>query len=1174
MNTSALKQFATCAREELLQKVKAKAMKVGITEETIEDTDLESSDAAFVKGRQLSKTEQNQRRQLIARIRQAGYVQVMEEVAYTWFNRFTALRYMEVNDYLPTRVRVLSSTDSGRTEPDMMREALSLDLDIDKERVYDMKLNNDAEGLFKYLIIKHCNALNRTMPFMFEAIDDYTELLFPEGLLAQDSFIRAMTDDGVIPEADWENVEIIGWLYQFYNADEKERVMRQKRKYTAEELPFVTQLFTPKWIVRYMVQNALGRYWLESHPEHRELLENWEFYLESPDRESDIAEKLAPYINKELNVEDIKCFDPAMGSGHILVYMFDVLFEIYRKCGYTEREIPRLIIENNLYGLDIDDRAYQLACFSVVMKALAYNRRFLRSIERHGLTLNLAAIQETNPLSDADIAYIAGEEQGPTFDKTKAFIAQFRDAKTLGALIKVDTFDEAFLQQRLQEIENSPPRDLFESEKRERTLGLFESLLKQARLMTQKYDVLVTNPPYAGRRYLNKTATDFLDEHYADTKADLFSAFMAYSFYATKERGQIGLMTPFVWMFIATYEKLREHIIRHKHISSLVQLEYSGFDGATVPICTFTLRNRSVALPGEYVGLSDFRGPQNQPIKTLEAAEDPTVPYRYTVDQENFNKIPGRPIAYWASQEVVCLYNSEKRIHAYSPPRVGLFTCNNARFLRFWHEVSFQKMGIRMQSIEEATESRLTWFPYNKGGKFRKWYGNNEYVVNFSRGGAEISEYRHSRGQSRALPGSEFYFKEGITWSFISSAKFGVRYTSPGFIFDIAGSSLFPREQHLHYFNAFLSSKLAFELLKIQNPTLNFQASNIGNLPIIIDEQAKRRVEALSKENIAIAKKEWDAYETSWDFRRHPLLEHRADDAPTIEAAFHAWERVAEARFNRLKANEEELNRIFIDIYGLQDELTPEVAEEDVTVRKAELEREIKSFISYAVGCMFGRYSLDEEGLIYAGGVFDPSRYAAFPAEENNILPILPGAYFADDIVSRFVDFVQVTFSGETLEENLNFIAEVLKRRKTETAREAIRRYFLNTFFRDHVQTYKRRPIYWLFTSGKEKAFNCLIYMHRYDESTLARMRTDYLHPYQSRLDTERQDLLQVIEASSSRRDVSNARKELQALDRKIEELKRYDERLHHMADRQIAIDLDDGVKVNYEKFGKLVAKL
>lgn len=1165
MNKSALKKFATEARKELLERVELQARKIGITAESIQKANVESSDAVFIDGRQLSDVERRQRNKLIARINEIGFNRVMEETAYTWFNRFIALRFMEVNDYLPTKVRVLSSLNDDSAEPDMMKEALSLNLDLDKEYVYELKMNNKTDELFKYLIKMHCNDLNRYMPFMFETLEDYKEILFPEGLLGTDSFVRQMTNTDVIAENDWENVEIIGWLYQYYISEENERVIKAKKRYKAEELPFATQLFTPEWIVRYMVQNALGRYWVESHPEHRDLIRNWEFYLENPNPDSDFNEKLAPYINKELNVEDIKCFDPAMGSGHILVYMFDVLFEIYSKCGYMEREIPRLIIEKNLYGLDIDDRAYQLASFSIVMKALQYNRRFLRSIERDGLTMNLASIQETNILSEEEVTFLAGASSGESYEKMKAFIDQFNHAKAIGSLIKLGEYDKHFLQNRLKAIEELSG-DLFELEMKERILSLFENLIKQASLMSMKYDIFITNPPYAGSKYVTTEVSLYLKKKYTDVSSDLFSAFMEYSFHATKVNGQIGMITPYVWMFLSSYERLRKVIVEKTSISSFVQLEYNGFEAAMVPVCIFTMRNYPIDTTGEFIKLSEFKGVNMQSVKTLEAVKNSNSPYRFSFLTKNFGMIPGNTIAYWISDRFTEVFTKGETLANLGEARSGLQTGNNNRFLRFWHEVNHNNIGFGLESTAQAKESGLKWFPQVKGGSYRKWYGNYDYIVNYQNDGFEIRNYEGTG----IIKSPHLYFKEGITWSHTTTISLGCRILPKGFIFNVEAPSVFNVEDRLLLLGL-LNTNLINNIFAVFNESFHYLVGDMNKLPILLPESdsVRSHVQSLVRENITISKQDWDSFETSWDFKRHPLI-----TGENLELAFMKWKEDCDERFDKLKSNEEELNRIFIEIYGLQDELTPEVADEEVSLREADVERDIKSFIFYAIGCSFGRYSLDKEGLIYAGGEFDASLYQTFPADEDNILPILPGAYFEDDIVTSFIDFVRVTFSEETLEENLNFIADAIGRKANETAREALRRYFLNDFYKDHVQVYKKRPIYWLFTSGKEKAFNCLIYMHRYDKTTLSRIRTDYLHEVQIRMDVEKKELLDIIEGDFTAKEISNAKKELKALDKKIDELKAYDELLHHMADMQIEIDLDDGVKVNYEKFKGLVAKI
>jgi type II restriction/modification system DNA methylase subunit YeeA len=1168
MNKSALKTFATNARKELLKKVEAKAMKIGITEANIKKADIESSDAIFIDGKQLSKVEKTQRDKLITRIKQIGFKQVLEEVAYTWFNRFTALRYMEVNEYLPTDVRVLSSTNANSAEPDMINEAVFLELDIDKEYVYDLKLNNKTDELFKYLIIKHCNDLNRYLPFMFETIDDYTEILFPEGLLAKDSVIRQMTDTEIIPEDNWNKVEVIGWLYQYYISDEKDRVIQAKKKYKKEEIPFATQLFTPDWIVRYLVQNSLGRYWVESHPEHRDLLENWEFYLENPNPERDFEEKIAPYINKELKVEDIKCFDPAMGSGHILVYMFDVLFEIYSKCGYTDREIPRLIIENNLFGLDIDDRAYQLACFSVVMKASEYNNRFFRSIEREGLTLNLASIQETNILSEEDIVFMSGESVGENFDKMKLFLEQFKNAKVVGSLIKVEPLDKEFIDKKISEIKDNPYENLFDFEMKDRSLRVLRKILHQATIMSTKFDVFITNPPYAGNKYITTEASSYLMKNYTDVKSDLYSAFIEYSFHVTKSNGQIGLITPFGWMFISSFEQIRKKIVENKNISSLIQLEYNGFEAAMVPVCLFTMRNYKVNLKGEYLKLTDFKGIENQPIKTLEAVKNSNVNYRYSFDQNNFSDIPGTPIAFWVSEGFLKSFSDAPSLETFCTPRQGFYSGDNNRFLRFWFEVESTKFTLKNKDSKK-------WYPYNKGGEYRKWYGNNLFVVDWVDDGYEIKNLKDSKGKLKSRPQNiEHMLVSGITWGLISSGKASFRFFEEGFLSGHKGPFITFNElpeNMLYWTLGILNSKIVEEFLKILSPTIGFEVGHIKKVPLPISDNNIKNVTRLVKQNISLMKADWDLYELSWDFVKSPFMQ---SEQKVLKNAYYEYSKKISSVKECVERNEVKINEYLKSSYSLESQLDISVDDVDVNIRIDTADAAIKSFISYFVGNSFGRYSIDQEGLIYAGGDFDHSLYLTFPVNQENILPILPGAYFENDIVSMFVDFVKVTFGEETITENLDFVVDALGRKKGETARDTLHRYFLNDFYKDHVQTYKKRPIYWLFTSGKEKAFNCLIYIHRYDKTTLSRIRTDYLHEYQIRLDAEKKDLLRIIEGDYSTKEISNAKKELKILDKKIEELKEYDEQLHHMADRQIEIDLDDGVVVNYEKLKGLVAKI
>ena len=877
-----------------------------------------------------------------------------------------------------------------------------------------------------------------------------------------------------------------------------------------------------------------------------------------------------------MKVEEIKCFDPAMGSGHILVYMFDVLYEIYSKSGYMEREIPRLIIENNLYGLDIDDRAYQLASFSVVMKALEYNKRFLRSIEKEGLILNLASIQETNSFIQEDVEFIAGNID--ILEETENFLKQFQHAKTIGSLIKVTDGDTRNLEKRMQSIQTTVSTDLFEFEKREKVLSLLPKIIKQAKIMSLNFDVLVTNPPYMGSGSMNKELADYLKKHYPDSKADLFAAFMEVDHYLVSN-GFVAIINQQAWMFLSSYEKLRKKIIKNKFIDSMLHLGPRAFEeigGEVVQSTTFVLRNNPLQnTKGIFMRLIDEKTAEGKKEKAKEASSTSNVPNYYLFNQEDFNKIPGNPIAYWISHAMLEVFKSNPTLSEIAEPRLGMATADNSKFLRFWHEVSIRNIEFMASNRKVAIESGGRWFPYNKGGGYRKWYGNNDYIVDWEEDGKRIRDFKDENGKVRSHNYNlDYIFKPGITWSALSSGSFSSRFFSKGFLFDNSGSSLFTSDiNNLYKIQGFLSSKIVQFIFPLINPTLNYQPGTIGLLPIIetsnsdIDEIIIETV----KENILIAKEDWDTYETSWDFKKDPLISYPYSQ---MRLAFSSWQEYKEDQFKLIKSNEEKINSIFIKLYRLEEDFNAEIEEKDIAIRKAELENDIKSYISYFIGCAFGRYSLDKEGLIFAGGAFDSSSYRKFLIDEDNILPILFSAYFEDDIVTKIIEFIRVTFGAETLEENLTFVAEAIGRKKNETPRESIRRYLLNDFYKDHVQVYKKRPIYWLFTSGKEKAFNCLIYMHRYDKTTLSRIRTDYLHEVQTRMDSEKKDLLNIIDGDTSAKEISNAKKELKSLDKKIDELKAYDEKLHHMADMQIEIDLDDGVAVNYAKFEGLVAKI
>lgn len=1188
MNQGKLKTFAVEARRELLEKVALQARKIGVTEDSIKDASVESSDALIINGQHLSKAERIQRNKLIRRIKETSFEQVIEEAAYTWFNRFVALRFMEVNDYLPTRVRVLSSLDGGN-EPDMMKEALSLGLDIDTEKVYEMKLNNQDDELFKYLIIAHCNDLNDYLPFMFGTIEDYTEILFPEGLLNTDSFVRIMTNTQVFPEDDWYEVEIIGWIYQFYISEEKDRVFSKKGKYEAEDIPAATQLFTPDWIVKYLVQNSVGRKWLESHPEHSELSKNWKYYINHEDDE--YQEKISNFVDENLKIEELKVLDPAMGSGHILVYAFDLLYEIYIENGYTRNEIPRLILENNLYGLEIDDRAYQLASFSLVMKALQYDNRFLIKIQRRKLDMNIAAIQETNNIPENTIQVLSGEDSGSVFDSVERFFNQYKNAKTYGSLIKVDIDDTSIIEERVNEITLQPLDNILITEEVNYITNEVNKLVKQNEILSSKYDVLVMNPPYMSSSSMNDVLKKFVNKEYPRSKSDMFATFMELD-HLLNDSALYAAINMHSWMFLSSFENLRNHIISSKQIDSMLHLGTRAFQeigGEVVQTVAFVLRNYQIKdFSGIYIRLVDFNNSILKSEKTLQAVGNPEATYRYSFNQSKFKKFPGSPVTYWATEKVAEVFNNSS-IGSEFPVKKGSDTGNNDLYLRHWYEVNFEDVGLYLKRGEETIEKNKKWVPYDKGGDFRKWYGNNSILIFWENDG-EILKNTKANLRSKHL-----FFKDHITWNALTSSVTSARYSDYGALFDSAGSSMFPKKVYLYL--AFMNSIVVSKFLEYLNPTLNYGAGTVSKLPVVVlNNPSEEKVEKMALENVELSMKDWSCIEISWNFKGSPLIRSH-EGTCLIAENFNYWTKVVEERFNKLKDNEEVLNQIFIDMYGLQDELTPEVSNRDITMTKIYNDAKdipadvkgnqyiltkkdvIQQFISYAVGCMFGRYSLDEEGLVYAGGEFDASRYETYGVVEDNIIPITSDVYLEDDLVNRFIEFVETVYGKETLEENLNFIAEALGQKKNETARDTIHSYFLKDFFKDHAKMYSvtgrgRRPIYWKFTSGKENAFNCFIYMHRYDKTTISRIRTEYLHDVQQRLETRIVDLDQIMNSDASTTELNKARKEMKTVEKQLAELVTYDEELRHMADQQIEIDLDDGFNVNYPKFRGLVEKV
>lgn len=1172
MNKTAIKNFAVRARNRLKEDITQKSYELGITKDEIKD--IETFEGGFkIKGLENSRTykkyELKQRERLISSIKDRGFEQVVEEVAYTWFNRFIALRFMEVNEYLPTGIRVLSSIEEGKTEPDIIKEALNVDLDIDHDIVYKIIDNNDTEDLYKYLFIKQCNQLGQIMPMVFEEISDYTELLLPDNLLAEGSVIRDLVES--VDEEDYKDqVEIIGWMYQYYISEKKDEVfadLKKNVKITKENIPAATQLFTPKWIVKYMVENSLGRLWLESHPDE-ELQAQWKYYLEEAEQDPEVQKQLDELKNSNLNPKDIKVLDPAMGSGHILVYAFDVLYDIYLKANYSEREIPQLILENNIYGLDIDDRAGQLAAFALMMKARSKNRR----IFRNKIELNICSIQESNGIPKEAIEFLVSPkdtalEEHLHKEEVEYLVEVFHDAKEYGSILDVKKIDFNAIEKRLEEIRNGETLDLYELQYRDVILEKLPPLIKQGRIMSQKYDVVCTNPPYMGN--MPTKMLDYVVDRYEDSKYDLYSVFMEKSYELVRNHGYVALITQHSWMFISSFINLRVKVLRNRllNILHLGSRAFESIGGEVVQTVAFIFIKQNI---NDYLSqakrLVEY-GSQNQKENMFFYGSNNNYSFR----KEDFYKLSGVPIAYWLSHKYYDAFDKAYTIDQYALRKAGIVTGDDKYFLKIWFEVKYDEINFQPKDSESYSKYHIM----SKGGSHRRFYGNYEYVIRLN----DLWD-TNKTNKSVRRGDKDYYFKEAIGWSQVGNTQKSFRMINNSVCGTATPTIYIDSEKLYFYILAFLNTKVAFEYLSVFNPTMNLLTTDICNLPLIINEIYEGIVEKLVKSSICISKADWDSFEISWDFKRHPLIEFRqnkalwGDPSPedfrnngSIDLSYKAWEYFMDTQFNQLKSNEEELNRIFIEIYGLQDELTPEVEDKDITIRKADRERDIKSFISYAVGCMFGRYSLDEEGLIYAGGEFDIDRYKTFIPTRDNILIIADDEYFEDDIVNRFVEFVKSSFGKDTLEENLNYIADTLGDKAGETSRQTIRRYFLKDFYNDHVKTYQKRPIYWQFDSGKQNGFKALIYMHRYDSLTVARVRTDYLHKLQKQYEAEVNRMDVIMESEVSTREKAAAKKRKDNINKQILECRAYDQVIAHIANQRVEIDLDDGVVVNYSKF-------
>ena len=1179
MDKTAIKKYAVWARKELISRVAQKAQQYGITE-----TEMVDAGADSVNGKVLSAEEMQQRRALIAQINEKGYQQVMEEVAYTWFNRFSALRFMEVNGYLPSHVRVFTD-ENNAFKPQILAEALHLELDkLDKDKVYALKETEQTEELYKYLLIVQCNALNSILPGMFQTIADYTELLLPDNLLREGSVIEQMISQ--IPEDNWQDaVQIIGWLYQYYNSEKKDDVfaaLKKNVKITKENIPAATQLFTPDWIVRYMVENSLGRLWVEGHPDTKTQLlptpeeqaaytagnrdpedTKWHYYLEEAQQEPQVQAQLSEISKQyaDLTPEQIKVIDPCCGSGHILAYLFDVLMQIYENYGYTPRDAVASILQNNLYGLDIDDRAAQLAYFAVMMKAVRYDKRFLKRKDEDGEPdvpqPHVYAIEESNRIEKPDVEYFCNGKP-ELKDAMHTILTQLYDAKEYGSILTITPQDWDALYARFDEVADES------SFHRESIRKKLLPLVRVAQTLAQKYDVVVTNPPYMGASNMNSDLSEYVKKYYPDSKSDLFAVFIEVCSRMAKQNGYQAMITQHAWMFLSSFEKLREKMMLTETVS-MAHLGARAFEeigGEVVQTTSFVrVRTHIDNYKGVYCRLIEPTTQQGKEGMFL-ACEN-----RYIANQDNFAKIPGSPVAYWVSNNFLKAFDNEK-IGKYTISDGQTKTGNNDKYLRLLWEVPVSEIGKGKH-----------WVLHAKGGAFRRWYGNVDTLIDWSDSARE-----HYRTDHVARIAPEYiWFRKGICWTLISSNKLhGFRLLDDNSTFNLAAPSVFfNNDRMMFYILGYLNSKFSQEIIALLNPTLNTNISDITAQPLYygkLPEQEDMVINLVSQ-NIALSKADWDSFETSWDFTHHPFIKAITKypnmmDIGNIYLAecYDIWAGECEERFEKLKANEEELNRIFIDIYGLQDELTPEVEDKDVTVRKADLGRDVRSFISYAVGCMFGRYSPTYDGLAYAGGTWDDGKYNTYKPDADGIIPICDDEYFEDDMMGRFVEFVRVVYGDGSLEDNLRFIANALGGKGQP--KEVIRNYFLNDFYADHCKIYQKRPIYWLFDSGKKNGFKCLIYLHRYQPDTIARIRTDYVHEQQARYRTAIEGLEKQVAAATSTSERVKLTKQLNKVQAQDNELHQYEEKVHALADQMIKIDLDDGVKHNYELFKDVLAKI
>ena len=1176
MNTNQLKTYAAQARKDFMAAVAAKAARYGI----MPDQNLpcqESGDYLLIGGNAYPRSIKPAYQGVLSKIEKIGYAEAINEIAYTWFNRMIALRYMELHGMLSHGYQIIGNPD----RPEIMQNAASLDMPgLDRNKVTDLLLDGTKdEQLYAYLLQVQLNELNKVIPGLFEKIDDPTNLLLPDGLIMADSIRAKMAE---LDPSNFDQIEVIGWLYQFYISEQKDTLMAAGKAYKKEEIPAVTQLFTPNWIVKYMIQNSLGTKWLETYPESP-LKAKMEYYIEPAEQTAEVQTELDRIKDKSIDPETLTVIDPACGSGHILVEAYDLLREIYLERGYALRDIPELILKNNLYGIDIDKRAAQLATFALSMKAAQDNPRLLGNT----IPVNIINIIESNGL-DVDAIANTLATRDVSAETIKSLMDNFENAQTYGSLIKIKHDLVGKLDDIATLVEKAGiSNDMIKQE----YANQLKTFVVMAQYLARKYDCIVANPPYMGGGKFNALLKEFANEYFPESKTDLFSMFLIKGFDWLKHDGFNSMITMQSWMFLSSFEKMRNQLIESVTLNNMAHLGGFSFRAASALLVSTTVsifRNSFVKdFATKCIRLTDYKYEEK-----IDHIND--ISNVYIVNSNEFYKIPGHPFAYWISKTLKDIFSNSMPFYDVAPTRQGLATSDNDRFMRYWYEVCNAKIFYDANDRTEAAQSRCKWFPCNKGGYYRKWYGDNEYVINWENDGDEIIEYAKKlyKSASRTIKNMDYYFKSGLTWSSISTAL-SMRYTPAGYIFETKGSMAFPDEQNLYGTLAFSNTPVVAQCLSALAPTLDFHEGQIAKLPWLkgMDTTVNQQLACnlISKE-----KRDWDSFETSWDFERLPILTD-AYFKDTVAASYDAWREQSATDIAETRRLEEENNRLFIDAYGLQDEITPDVPIEQITLTvnpryrykadatDAELEERfkadsIKELISYIIGCYMGRYSLDQTGLVYANANndgFDHSKYQTIPADNDGVIPVTDTAWFpTEDATNRIEEFIAKVWGQDKLQENLNFIANALGGKPTETASEAIRRYMLDGFYKDHTSRYQKRPIYWMFSSGKNHAFDCLVYMHRINSQTLARIRTQFVIKLIDQMQTQLNALQDAIAATTSASEQRQMNKDATRLQKQLQELLEYDEKLNHAINQKIEIDLDDGFKQNYPKFTGLVAKV